>query len=116
MIIRGPKNVRLEELEASHGGTGVYCVRTLMTSEFSSPIKYIRELRLDPGSSIGMHPHIGDEEIYYVISGSGTMMVDGETAELSTGDVVLTKSGSSHGLKNTSDAELVIFVACAAYC
>jgi mannose-6-phosphate isomerase-like protein (cupin superfamily) len=106
----------MEELEASHGGTGAYRVRTLMTSEFSSPIKYIRELRLDPGSSIGMHPHIGDEEIYYIISGSGTMMVDGETAELSTGDVVLTKSGSSHGLKNTSDAELVIFVACAAYC
>lgn len=116
MIIRGPKNVSMEALESSHGGKGTYRVRTLMTKEFSSPMKYIRELRLDPGSSIGMHPHIGDEEIYYVISGCGTMVVDGETAELSTGDVVLTKSGSSHGLMNHSEAELVIFVACSAYC
>lgn len=116
MIIRGPKNVKMEELQNSHGGKGAYRVRTLMTTEFSSPMKYIRELRLDPGSSIGIHPHVGDEEIYYVISGSGTMTVNDEAVQISAGDAVLTKSGSRHGLENTSFEELVIFVACAGYC
>lgn len=116
MLIRGPKNVLMEEAESSHGGVGAYRVRTLMTKEFSSALKYIRELRLEPGSSIGRHPHIGDEEIYYVISGSGTMLVDGETADIHQGDAVLTKSGSSHGLSNNSTEELVIFVVCAGYC
>jgi len=115
MIISGPKTIPMEEHTASHGGEGIYRVRTLLTSEFDSSMKYIRELRLAPGSSIGTHPHEGDEEIYYVISGRGTMIVDGENAEVSTGDVVLTKSGSTHGLMNTSTEELTIFVACAQY-
>lgn len=115
MIISGPKTIPMDEQTASHGGEGTYRVRTLLTTEFDSSLKYIRELRLAPGSSIGIHPHIGDEEIYYVISGGGTMIVNGEQAEVSAGDVVLTKSGSSHGLLNNSAEELTIFVACAKY-
>jgi quercetin dioxygenase-like cupin family protein len=101
MIFNGPSTIAGQKGEGSHGGKGKYFVRTLFTKEF------------EPGSSIGIHEHEGDEEIYYVISGSGVMIVDGERRNVSQGDIVLTKSGSSHGLENGNDGELKIFVACA---
>ena len=79
----------------------------------SAALKYIRELILQPGSSIGLHAHNEDEEIYYVLSGSGIMIVDNEEKEIACGDIVLTKSGSFHGLNNHSSEILKIFVVCA---
>ncbi len=115
MILRGPANVEGQNASNSHGGNGDYFVRTLLTSEFSSKMKYVRELTLMPGASIGMHPHVNDEEIYYVISGEGIMQVDDEEKPMKMGDIVLTKSGSSHGLKNSGESDLKIFVACVVY-
>ena len=113
MVIKGSWNVEGQQGAGSHGGTGNYFVRTLLTDEFESSMKYIRDLLLEPGSSIGIHAHSGDEEIYYIISGTGMMQVDGEEKKVQAGDVVLTKSGSSHGLRNDSTEDLRIFVACA---
>ena len=113
MILKGPKNVKGEKASNSHGGIGGYFVRTLLTSEFDSSLKYVREFVLDPGASIGNHLHDGDEEVYYVIAGEGIMFVNDEEEVITTGDIVLTKSGSYHGLKNTGPDILKIFVACA---
>ena len=113
MILKGRKNVKAEKMRNSHGGEGGCLVRTLMTEEFSSSLAYIREIDLEPGASIGIHKHAGDEEIYYIVSGSGTIIVDDEKQKVHSGDVVLTKSGSSHGLINDSRQNLKFFVACA---
>jgi len=114
MIIKGYSNVLGEHGVNSHGGIGGYFVRILMTDEFESPMKYMRELVLESGSSIGIHPHDGDEEVYFIIDGKGLMIVDNEEREVITGDAVLTKSGSCHGLKNIGEQSLRIFVVCAA--
>jgi len=114
MILKGPKNINGERGKNSHGGEGEYFVRTLLTNEFESSLKYVRELVLEPGSSIGVHKHEGDEELYYVICGKGVMIVDDEEKLVDEGDVVLTKSGSCHGLKNNTSDRLKIFVVCAA--
>lgn len=113
MIIRGPETVRGRELEGSHGGKGAYYVRTLLEKEFSSSLKHVRDLTLRGYSSIGEHLHLGDEELYYVISGEGTMIVDGEEQPVGPGDVVLTKSGSRHALQNNGESDLRILVVCA---
>ncbi|MDD5686507.1 MAG: cupin domain-containing protein [Elusimicrobia bacterium] len=113
MIVKGHDNVKETSAEKSHGGKGPYSVRTLMeTGIFDTKISYIRELVLPEGSSIGLHPHSGDEEIYYVVSGKGTMLVDNEKCPVKSGDAILTKSGSKHGLLNDSNGELKIFVIC----
>ena len=88
-------------------------MRTLLEQEFESGLAYVRELVLRGHSSIGIHAHEGDEEIYYVVSGRGCMIVDDEKSPVKPGDVVLTLSGSSHGLVNESEEDLKIFVACA---
>ena len=113
MIIGTPQLIPGERGTQSHGGQGDYFVRTLLDEIPGSVFKYVRDLTLYQGSSIGEHPHTGDDEIYFVISGTGIMEVDGEDQTLGPGSVVLTLSGSSHGLRNDGEEDLRIFVACA---
>lgn len=113
MLLRGRENVKGEKKESSHGGKGAFIVRTHFEKEFESSLSYIREIILKPDSSVGIHRHEGDEELYYIASGKGVMIVDGEEQNVKPGDVVLTKSGSSHGLRNTDEEDMIFFVACA---
>jgi mannose-6-phosphate isomerase-like protein (cupin superfamily) len=113
MILGTPDAIPGEHGRESHGGKGEYFVRTLLDRVAGSPFKYVRDLILCPGSIIGEHLHSGDEEIYLVISGTGTMLVDDEELRIGPGSAVLTQSGSRHGLRNDSTEDLRIFVVCA---
>jgi len=113
MILGTPDSVPGERGSESHSGTGAYFVRTLLDKVPASAFKYVRDLTLYPGSTIGEHLHTGDEEIYFIISGSGVMVVDGEERLVGPGSAILTQSGSHHGLRNEGTEDLRIFVVCA---
>jgi mannose-6-phosphate isomerase-like protein (cupin superfamily) len=68
-----------------------------------------RKRALKPGSAIGYHEQ-KEDEIYYVLSGRGLMTVDGHTFEVEQGTAVLTRPGSSHGLKQTGVEDLVVLL------
>jgi mannose-6-phosphate isomerase-like protein (cupin superfamily) len=68
-----------------------------------------RKRALKPGSGIGYHEQTEDE-IYYVLSGRGMMTIDGRSFEVTPGTAVLTRPGSSHGLKQVGDEDLVIMI------
>jgi len=68
-----------------------------------------RKRALKPGSGIGYHVQTEDE-IYYVLSGHGLMTLDGKEVEVGPGTAVLTRTGSSHGLKQTGADDLVILI------
>ena len=68
-----------------------------------------RKRALKPGSGIGYHEQTEDE-IYYVLSGHGTMTADGNSFDVGPGTAVLTRTGSSHGLKQTGTEDLLILV------
>jgi mannose-6-phosphate isomerase-like protein (cupin superfamily) len=68
-----------------------------------------RKRALKPGSGIGYHEQ-KEDEIYYVLSGRGTMTIDGKSFEVEPGAAVLTRPGSSHGLKQTGTDDLVIMI------
>ena len=68
-----------------------------------------RKRALKPGSGIGYHEQTEDE-IYYVLSGRGMMTIDGKPFEVGPGTAVLTRTGSSHGLKQVGDENLVILI------
>ena len=61
-----------------------------------------RKRALKPGSGIGYHEQ-KEDEIYYVLSGRGVMTVDGKSFDVTPGTAVLTRPGSSHGLKQAGD-------------
>ena len=68
-----------------------------------------RKRALKPGSGIGYHEQ-KEDEIYYVLSGRGVMTVDGKSFDVTPGTAVLTRPGSSHGLKQAGDDDLVILI------
>lgn len=68
-----------------------------------------RKRAFKPGSAIGYHLQ-HEDEIYYVLSGRGMMTVDGKAFEVGPGDAVLTRPGSSHGLKQVGSEDLVILI------
>ena len=68
-----------------------------------------RKRALKPGSGIGYHLQ-AEDEIYYVLSGRGMMTIDGKPFEVKAGDAVLTRPGSSHGLKQVGSEDLVIMI------
>jgi mannose-6-phosphate isomerase-like protein (cupin superfamily) len=68
-----------------------------------------RKRALKPGSGIGYHEQ-KEDEIYYVLSGRGTMTIDGKSFDVEPGTAVLTRPGSSHGLKQTGAEDLMIVI------
>ncbi len=68
-----------------------------------------RKRAFKPGSAIGYHEQ-KEDEIYYVLSGKGVMTVDGKSFDVGPGDGVLTRPGSSHGLKQAGTEDLVILI------
>jgi uncharacterized cupin superfamily protein len=113
MIIGTPEQIPGEYASGSHGGQGPYFVRTLLSDPEGCTFKYVREICLPPGSTVGLHPHVGSEEVYFIFSGAAVMVVDGEERTLGPGSAVLTRSGSTHGLRNEGTEDLRMFVACA---
>lgn len=68
-----------------------------------------RKRVLHPGSAIGYHLQMEDE-IYYIIDGTGEMNMNGKTFEVSAGDAILTRPGNTHGLKQTGNNDLVVLI------
>ena len=69
-----------------------------------------RKRALHPGSAIGLHKQDVDE-VYYILSGTGELTLDGEKHQVSAGTAILTRPGSSHSLKQTGNADLVMIIA-----
>jgi mannose-6-phosphate isomerase-like protein (cupin superfamily) len=68
-----------------------------------------RKRAFKPGSGVGLHEQ-KEDEIYYVLSGTGQMTLDGKTVDIKPGTAVLTRTGSTHSLKQTGSEDLVIMI------
>jgi len=68
-----------------------------------------RQRALHPGATIGEHRNDKDE-IYYVLSGRGELLLDGQRRDVGPGDAILTRDGSTHALAQRGDEDLVIIV------
>jgi len=99
------------EIREDHGGVGAILFRRLFDSgDWDGPTDFVDYTVVPPGSSVGIHGHDGNDEIYLIVSGEGTATLDGERYAVGAGDVLVTPSGHSHGLENDGTAPLVMFV------
>jgi len=63
---------------------------------------------LQPGTTTPEHSHAA-EELAIIMSGSGTIFIDGESVAVSTGDVVLTPPESMHRTAADPGSPLTVF-------
>lgn len=63
--------------------------------------------RLEPGASIGLHTHDTSSETIFVVSGSGTVLIDGGQEPVHAGECHYCPKGHAHSLINTGTEDLV---------
>ena len=64
--------------------------------------------RLTPGSTIGLHTHETDSEMFYIFSGKGKVLCDGVYEPLAPGSCHYCPKGHEHSLINDGDEDLVL--------
>ena len=68
-------------------------------------------LEIPPDGVFPRHTHPDREEIYYVLSGSGTIMVEDKEIPAKEGSTVYVSGEFPHGIRNQTDKPLtVLFV------
>lgn len=91
-----------------HDGTGMTTAYPFF-ADLKDLRMIFRKRALHAGASIGAHMQ-EDDEIYYVISGTGAYTLDGKTTSVSAGTALLTRPGSTHSLKQTGKDDLVVLI------
>lgn len=94
----------------AHEGAGRIRTARVLDEERRSAFRFIDLTEIPPGSSVGVHTHADDEEVYVIISGRGRMMLDGETFEVGPGDVIRNVPKGTHGLANAGTEPLTMVV------
>jgi quercetin dioxygenase-like cupin family protein len=98
--------------ERAHDGVGDIKARRIATHGDVAPsCHFIDYVELPPGTTVGDHRHgPAEEEYYLVLAGTGTMRLDEETFDVSAGDLVRNGPGGVHGLRNTGDDVMRVFI------
>lgn len=92
--------------EHMKGGEGtVEVIPSVVKGEYESSANVIARLILKPGCSLGLHEHIGEEEIITVLRGEADYNDNGEMSKVEAGDVCICKNGGRHSIANASAQE-----------
>jgi len=102
---------RIKRVDPIGGKGELESIHLLTPEEFKGKGRMFAHNYLKPGSSIGLHTHNKDFEIYYILNGEGIFVDNGKETKVSKGDVLITYDGESHALKNTGDVDIE-FLAC----
>ena len=131
-------NAMMENINPAYdpNGHNIVEMRWILQREMGGNIVYFHQVTVTPGSFEGVHQHIGSEELYYIVSGEGiAYMGEGDDPASSNvyplvqqeiycigtkpvrqlpvkpGNVIYTKSGGIHGIRNPSTTTDLVFVA-----
>lgn len=108
-MIKKSSQQDVEVRKNMRGGTGEVAIKHhLKKDEINAFCRLCAQLTLGPGSSIGSHEHIDEDEIFIIQQGRGVINDSGKETEVCAGDVILTGRGASHAIKNTGDSDFVI--------
>ncbi|MFI9227708.1 cupin domain-containing protein [Streptomyces rimosus] len=124
------RNAMTDEGNPDRRDDNIVQMRWLFQRELGSDLVFFHEVTVPPGAVEGTHRHIGSEELYYVVSGTGTAyMSDGDDPTTAAyplverpvfgigpvkcrelpvkpGSVLYTKSGGVHGIRNPGSEPL----------
>lgn len=88
-------------------GEGLIDIKQLATQEdMYGHVRMFSQCTVHPGCSIGVHPHEGETEFYYILKGEPVFIENGVETILHPGDVTATTNGDTHGIVNRSDTDV----------
>jgi putative monooxygenase len=86
-------------------------IRVLLSPKtVNSTSGFMGELTLEPGEYVSEHRHPYSEEFLYVVRGTMTMRIEGETVRLGPGDSLMVAINDRHRLENDgTEQAFVVF-------
>ncbi|MFP4521145.1 MAG: cupin domain-containing protein, partial [Fibrobacterota bacterium] len=100
-MIKKSNQMKIDIRENAMGGKGRIAIKHLFEGkEFNPAMQLCAKVTIEPGASIGLHTHENDEEIYFIIKGSGIFDEGTGRTPVFEGDAMLTNKGGSHSLEN----------------
>ena len=106
-ILEHENDIKRDE-PGSHNGGGSTTAYPFFSKDKTLKIAF-RKRVMHPGSAIGYHLQ-KEDEIYYILAGHGILQMNGKDIPVSAGDAILTKPGSSHGLKTLGNEDLTVLI------
>jgi mannose-6-phosphate isomerase-like protein (cupin superfamily) len=101
----------LGEVDHLVGGTGTCRWKTVINGmHLPGAWNVIEYVVIPPGASCGEHRHTATEEIYYIISGTAQMHIDGSPLQVGAGELITCPIGTIHGIANNGDEDMRFFV------
>ncbi len=95
---------KYSDAPAAHGGVGVLKYMAVFDhTAFETNWLFIHRGILMPRSGIGEHIHRTMEEMFTILDGTAQFTVNGRTAQLPGGSMVLCGKGQSHAIYNNTD-------------
>ena len=111
-MLKRPSEMTVEIREKMRGGNGDVKFQNIFNpDEIMGKCRLFSQITLEPGCSIGAHVHDQEEEIYYILSGTGTVNDNGVVKNVGPGDAIKTGDGESHSISNNGDVPLVFLAA-----
>ena len=94
------KNEQIVDFKCIRNGNGEAEMRLILNGEeeLYGKGRLFNHMFLAPGRSVGDHTHVGDNEIYYFLSGTGTYNDNGVYVKVHPGDTTICNNGELHGL------------------
>ncbi len=106
------KNLIVHETEGRRfSDTGREAIMMISAETTGSSNLSFAKVTVRPGGESQLHHHVKTEEVYYILSGSGKVVIDDEVFPVRSGHSILVPIGSRHQLVNTGDQDLVMFCA-----
>ena len=109
MIKKNYKDIENQEAKLTDGSPvkNVY-VRWLIDKEHDNAQNFaMRRFEIKPNTSVPLHSHLQDHEIY-ILSGNGLFFNNaGKEEEVMNGDVLYIPPNESHGIKNLGKEDLI---------
>lgn len=103
-MIKRAAEMRTELRPNLKGGVGDINMTYLVEKEESlGKMNVCGILTVNPGCTIGLHPHGPDAELYYILEGDLVCTDNGVDSALHAGDSMFTSGGETHSVENNSD-------------
>lgn len=76
------------------------------------PWECVDYMTIPPGTQFGRHIHDGSEELYVILEGRGTALLDDTEHAVGPGDFLMLRNKGCHGLRNDGEAPIRLLCVC----
>lgn len=89
-------------------GTGEVIIQDIANEQIMNmKNRVFLKMTLNQDCSLGLHTHYGEQEIYYILEGSGMYRDDDQEYMVHEGDVLLCETDHQHAIRNHTSDKLV---------